>query len=323
MTEDKDRPKVILAEYLAEEAAAWLAMRTRLVRAGWNDSHTFYRELVDADGLLVRTYTRVDREILDAAPHLKVVGRAGVGLDNIDLEACREHGVRVVYTPDANTQAVVEYVFALMLDALRPRLYLQGPVSSRAFHQQRKKAIGTQLDQRVLGVLGVGRIGRRIVRVAHALGMRVICNDVLPPEALGLSQDWPGVFVDKATLWRESDIITIHVDGRPENRRMMDTNVFEKLKPTCLLINAARGPLVDTAALAAWARRVAKQGGGAILDVHDPEPPPEDYLLWSVPNVRLLPHIAARTDLAMMNMSWVVTDVMKVLNGEEPRWAAV
>jgi phosphoglycerate dehydrogenase-like enzyme len=230
--------------------------------------------------------------------------------------------VRVVYTPDANTQAVVEYLFALILDAYRPRANISGSTTDEQFHKLRKEQVGLQLDELTLGVLGFGRIGKRVGQVAHALGMKVLVNDLLPEAALRAAAKYAFEFVDKPTLFRGSDIVTIHVDGRPENRGLIDAAALAQLKPNCLLINAARGMLVDNAALAAWAKAHASSGGRAILDVHEPEPPPAGYPLHGLPNVRLLPHLASRTHRALENMSWVVRDVFAVLEGEEPAFPA-
>ncbi len=316
------KPKVVLSEHLDERSAEWLDARVRLVRQSHEDAAAFARELGDAAGLVVRTYTRVDAKLLAQAPKLKVVGRAGVGLDNVDLDACRAAGVRVVYTPDANTQAVVEYVWGLILDAVRPRANLDGYVAPPKFHDMRKQHIGRQLDQMVLGILGMGRIGRRMAAVAHAIGMRVLYNDLLTRRELNLPEGEPSAFVDKATLYAESDVLTIHTDGRADNRHLIDAAVLRQLRRDCLLINAARGMLIDNAALADWARAVESSGGAAILDVHDPEPPADDYVLFGRPNVRLLPHLASRTPEAMANMSWVVRDVAAVLEGGEPKYPA-
>ena len=128
--------------------------------------------------------------------------------------------------------------------------------------------------------------------------------------------------MDKPLLYRGSDILTIHVDGRPANRHLIDKKALGQLKPSCLLINAARGMLIDNAALVAWSRAVAGQGGRAILDVHEPEPMPADYPLYGLSNVRLLPHLASRTGRALENMSWVVRDVAAVLEGKAPQYPA-
>jgi phosphoglycerate dehydrogenase-like enzyme len=316
------KPTVVLTEHLDDEAADWLAERTNLVRVGHEDAAALKAALADAQGLVVRTYTRVDAKLLKMAPRLKVAGRAGVGLDNFDLEACEKRGVRVVYTPDANTQAVVEYVWALILDARRPRKYMESYAAPPLFHDHRKKYVGPQLNEMVLGIVGMGRIGRRIAEVARAFGIRTLYNDVLTRSELKLPDSEPSEFVDKATLWRESDIVTVHVDGRKENRNMIGAAVLKQLKPGALLINTSRGMVIEPAALAGWAKRVESKGGVAVLDVHEPEPPPDDHPLWGIPNVRLLPHLASRTHRAMSNMSWVVRDVVRVLEGKEPLFPA-
>lgn len=318
----KKPKKVVLTEHLDAEAADWLGERVNLVRISHEDVAALKKELVDADGLIVRTYTRVDAKLLTMASKLKVAGRAGVGLDNFDLPACKAAGVRVVYTPDANTQAVVEYVWSLVLDAKRPRKYMETYAAPPLFHEYRKKYVGPQLNEMVLGILGMGRIGRRMAEVSHAMGIRALYNDVLTRAELKLSDAEPSEFVDKATLWRESDIITIHVDGRSENRGLIDAAVLKRVKPTALLINTSRGMVIDPPALRDWAKRAEGKGGMAVLDVHEPEPPPDDYPLWNLPNVKLLPHLASRTHRAMSNMSWVVRDVMKVLEGQEPMFPA-
>ena len=209
---------VVLTEHLDEEAAQWLGERVNLVRVKHEDAAALEAALAEADGLVVRTYTRVDSKLLMLAPKLKVAARAGVGLDNFDLDACRERGVRVVYTPDANTQAVVEYVWSLIFDARRPRKYMESYAAPPLFHEHRAKHVGPQINEMVLGILGMGRIGRRIAEVARAFGVRTIYNDVLTRAELRLPDSEPSEFVDKATLWRGSDILTVHVDGRKGNR---------------------------------------------------------------------------------------------------------
>lgn len=318
----KKLPKVVLTEHLDDEALRWLDARTTLVRQSHEQPAALRKAVKDAEGLVVRTYTVVDAKLLRGAPKLKVVGRAGVGLDNIDLPACAKRGVTVVYTPDANTQAVVEYVTGLMLDAVRPRPAMACYVPPPRFHELRVTHIGRQLDGMVLGVLGMGRIGRRVAQVAHAIGMRVLYNDLLTRRQLRLGDDDPSEFVDKATLYREADVLTIHVDGRPENRQLLDAEALAMLKRTCVFINAARGMLIDNDALAAWAKANAKHGAAAYLDVHDPEPPPDDYPLLGIDNVKLFPHLASRTPQAMANMSWVVRDVVRVLEGKKAKYPA-
>ena len=314
-------PKVVITETLDEQCATWLGERCEVV---WHqhDAPGLADQLANADALVVRTYTEVNDALLDQAPNVKVIGRAGVGLDNFDLPACEKRGVRVVYTPDANTQAVVEYVFGLMLDHYRPRTALAPGTDAKAFHALRKTEVGLEMADLTIGILGMGRIGKRIASVAHAFGLNVLGCDVLDEAAIrGALRDVPFSFVDHATLYAKSDIVTVHTDGRAKNKHLISADALSHLRDHALLINAARGMLVDHAALADWLD--AHPDAKAVLDVHDPEPPAEDHPLYGCANATLLPHLASRTGTALKNMSWVVRDVVAVLDGNEPVHAAV
>lgn len=320
-----DRPVVVISEALDEGWAAWLGERAE-VRWAKFDQPGFDEALAEAQGLIVRTYTRVDAGLLDAAPGLKVVGRAGVGLDNLDLPACAARGVQVVSTPDANTQAVVEYVLGLMLDHVRPRTDLPAGADASHFHRMRQTEVGRELASLTLGVVGFGRIGRRTARAASALGMTVLGCDLLDEFEIGrvvvTSEVGPGHvrLTSHEEVYRASDVVTLHADGRPANRHMFGERELGWLKPDALLINAARGMLLDAGALAKWLR--AHPRAAAVLDVHDPEPPAEDDPLAGLANCRRLPHLASRTVEALSNMSAVAEDVWAVLEGKRPAWPA-
>jgi D-3-phosphoglycerate dehydrogenase len=281
----------------------------------------FESHLPRADALVVRTYTRVDQALLDNAPRLRVVGRGGVGLENIDLDACRRRGVRVVYTPNANTNAVGDYVFGVLLRLVRDWVFLdrQNLPDMRQFKRVRDQIRGRQLDELRLGILGMGRVGRRVGRIAASgFGIRVIYNDL---HDVASQLDFPARAVDKQTLYRECDVLSIHVDMRPGNANLVGREQIAMLKPTSILINASRGEVLDANALADALRE--KRIAAAALDVYHPEPPPADFPLLGMPNVLLSPHLASRTWTATQNMSWVVRDVVAVLEGREPEFAAV
>lgn len=311
------KPLVIQTEELDAAPAAWLAERCELVRCGAADQG-FEVLLGSAEALVVRTYTRVDATMLGKAPKLKVVGRAGVGLDNIDLPACRERNVRVVYTPDANSEAVVEYIWTLLLQSLRPHTSLDAAIDSKRWGEIRKAMRAPrELNQMTLGILGLGRIGKRMARVGTALGMRVLYHDLLSIASELRAGAEPVGFEE---LLRSADILTVHVDGRPANRHLLNERAFALLKPEAVLVNAARGFLVDNAACAAFF--ASHPAARALLDVHDPEPFGPSYPLLGLPNIRLSPHLAAATTRAQENMSWVVRDVWRVLQGEAPHFSA-
>ena len=311
------KPLVIQSEYLSEEAARWLAQRCRLQVVAF-DAADFHRSLAEAEGLLVRTYTEVDETLLDLGLSLRVIGRAGVGLDNVDVPACRARGIEVVYTPEANTQAVVEYVLCLIAEALRPRQTVDRALKVGQWERIRRETFGRrQMSECTLGILGLGRIGRRVAQVAGAIGGRVLYNDLieLPPEARFGAEP---VAVD--TLFQESDILSIHIDGRAANRDFIGPRLIGRMKSDVLFLNTSRGFVVDNVALAAFLRD--HPDAEAHLDVHEPEPFDESYPLLELPNAKLYPHLAARTETAMLNMSWVVKDVIAVLEGRPPRWPA-
>jgi phosphoglycerate dehydrogenase-like enzyme len=308
---------VAVTEPLTEECLRWLRERVSVTEAAPGDPA--FEAMADSlEGLVVRTLTRVDRTLLQRLPRLRVVARAGVGLDNIDLPACRERGIEVVHTPDANTQAVVEYVLCLLCDALRPRLFLERPVDTQAWERTRAEVCGErQMDELTLGILGFGRIGSRVAQVARAIGFRVLYNDLLtlaPPMRHGAEP------VSAEDLFARSDVITLHIDGRPGNRRFVNASLIKHMRPEALLLNTCRGFVLDHEALADFLR--VNPGAQALLDVHEPEPFTADHPLLGMRNAHLAPHLASRTRSAMDRMSWVVRDAVAVLEGRKPEFAA-
>ncbi len=301
---------VVITEGLEDQPLRWLQSQARVVECSVRDAAALQKHLATADGLIVRTYTQVNAALLAQAPRLRVVGRAGVGLENIDQQACKDRGIAVISTPAANTHAVVEYVFNLIFHLGRPLVHLPSPVSAEAFHRYRKTIRGLEIHGRTISILGMGRIGTSVGRVAHAFGMKVLYNDLL--DVAG-NITFPAQSVPKEELYRQADILTIHVSHQPGNRHLINDGTLALVKPTAYLINTSRGEVVDAAALADVLR--AGKLAGAALDVHDPEPPGPDYPLWGIPNLVFAPHLAARTQGAMDAMSWVARDVIEYLRG--------
>jgi phosphoglycerate dehydrogenase-like enzyme len=311
-------PLVLVTEGVDPTPLAWLRERVRVVEAA-PGTPEYDAALPVAAGMVVRTYTKVNAALLARCPNLKVVGRGGVGLENIDVPACRARGVEVVYTPDANTLAVGDFVIGFALQLLRPWAFFRDRVyDPPEFKRVRSALRGVQLNELTIGVLGMGRVGRRVGHLAATgFGARVLYND-LPDVRPHLT--FPATAVDKPTLFREADIVTLHVDMRPGNERLVGESLLSLMKPTAILINTCRGEVLDDDALAAAIRggRIA----GAAIDVFDPEPPGPNYPLLGLDNVLLTPHMAARTATAVENMSWVVRDVVAVLTGRSPRYPA-
>lgn len=315
MSASDAKPTVLVTEQLQPPAIDYLNEHAHMIEA---TPETVADHIADAEGLVVRTYTLVNDELLAKAPKLKVVGRAGVALDNIDVPACRAHGVEVVHTPAANTLAVVDYTIRNMIDMNRRFWPFSQALSQADFHATRKQTFGRFLADCTLGIIGLGRIGSRVGRIAQAMGMDVLGNDILPPEKLDV--DYPIEWMDKDALFARSDIITIHVPLTDETRKFVDAEAIGKMRDGVQFINAARGGCVDYDALGEALR--SGKVAAATIDCHDPEPPPADYPLLGLENAILTPHVAACVPKAKENMSMVVTDVLAVIAGRQPEYPA-
>lgn len=249
-----------------------------------------------ADALIIRSATKVDAAMLAAAPQLKVIARAGVGVDNVDLEAATARGVAVMNTPDGNTISTAEYTFGLMLALARhiPRSYnylQEGRWDRKAF-------TGVELRGKTLGIVGFGRIGQAVAKRAIAFEMRPIAHDPFIPAEV--AENMGVALVDMDTLYAESDFITLHSVITDETREMICAESLAKMKPGVRIINAARGALINDADLAA----AIKNGhvAGAALDVYLQEPPPPDHPLIGLQNVIHTPHLAASTSDAQVQV---------------------
>ena len=318
MSERADRPVVLVTEGSDARPLEWLKARARVIEVS-HEASSFEGHLASAEGMVVRTYTRVNEAMLAKAPRLRVVGRGGVGLENIDVTACRRRGVEVVYTPDANTWAVGDYVFGYLLQLLRPWAFFREQVyPAKEFKRIRDTVRGRQLNELTLGILGMGRVGRRVGEIAaEGFGMRVIYNDLLDVSG---QVKFPAEAVEKERLYGESDVLSLHVTMLPGNENLVGTEQLAKMKRGSVVVNTSRGEVLDAGALA----EVVRSGhiAGAAIDVFHPEPPLPGFPLLGMENVLLTPHLAARTYTAIENMSWVVRDVVEVLEGRRPKYPA-
>ncbi len=310
----RGKPTVVVTEPLTDTALEYLNQHAEVIRCGPPEVSGV---IGDADGLIVRTYTQVDRALLEKASRLKVIGRAGVALENIDVPAAKACGIEVVHTPAANTQAVVDYTIAMIIMLNRRFWPMDAHLPPEEFHKVRKQRFGRFLADMTLGIVGCGRIGSRVGRAAAALGMNVIYNDIRP-----ISLDYDAEEADKGDLYARSDIVTLHVPLTDLTRKFINADALRRFKTGAQFINAARGHCVDYAALT----EAVKTGriSTIAIDCHDPEPPPADYPLFDLPpeSAILTPHIAARVPKAMENMCEVVFDVIAVLQDREPQYPA-
>lgn len=248
-------------------------------------------DLAEADALLVRSATKVDAHLLAAAPHLKIVARAGTGVDNVDVNAATARGIVVVNSPGANSISVAEHALALMLALAR-----SVPAADRAMKAEKwekRRFLGTELRGKVLGVAGLGRIGQEVAQRARAFGMRVAAHDPFISEELAAGMGVTLVSLDE--LCALSDYLTLHLPSTRETRHLFNDDRLARCKPGIRIVNTARGDLIDEDAL----RRALERGvvGAAALDVFETEPP-KDWSLAKLPQVIATPHIAASTEEA-------------------------
>lgn len=304
------KPKVVVAEKIAQSGVETLAEACEVVSAVGEDRPTVLRLIADADGLVVRSATQVDAEMIVAGPRLRVIGRAGIGVDNIDLEAATAAGIVVVNAPQANIISAAEHALALLLAQARniPRAdaMLRSGVWDRSSFQ------GVELHGKTLGVLGLGRIGTLVAQRASSFGMHLIAFD---PYVAGDSARRIGVeLVDLDTLLADSDFLTIHLPFTPDTAGLIGKEALSKVKPGIRIVNAARGGILDEDALAEALRdgRV----GGAALDVYSQEPLVESAL-FHLDGVVMTPHLGASTAEAQDKAGTDVAEaVAAALRGE-------
>lgn len=282
--------KILIAEPLASAGVKLLQ------QPGWDvvvsNPKGYAEHLADADALIVRSAVKVSDAVLTQAPKLRVIGRAGVGVDNVDLDAATSAGILVMNTPGGNSVSVAEHTVALMLSLARS--IPQANASMKAGKWEKKKFLGTELRGKTLGIVGLGSVGREVAKRARAFEMRIVAFDpyVNPEQA----KNTDAALVDLQRLYAESDYITLHTALTPESRQMLSTAAFEGMKPGVRVINCARGELIDEQALA----EAMKSGkvAGAALDVFEKEPPDANDPVLTMDGLVATPHIGGSTEEA-------------------------
>src|SRR5262249_44896518 len=284
--------KIVIAEKVAANAVqllkdepGWTVVTPDQIKDGLSGA------LANADALIVRSAVDVDAAVLRGASKLRVIGRAGVGVDNIDLEAATKAGIAVMNTPGANAIAVAEHTMALMLALARG--ICRADSTTRAGKWEKKSLQGTELRGKTLGIIGLGRIGMEVARRARAFEMKLIAHDpfVAAPVARELGIELAAL----DQVYAAADYLTLHVGLTPQTAGMINAQALAKMKKGVRLINCARGELVDEAALATALG--SKHVGGAALDVFTEEPPKNSPLL-ALDNLIATPHIGGSTNEA-------------------------
>lgn len=271
--------------------------------------------VTDAEGFLGSAVFPIDTGLLDAAPRLRVIANFGVGFNNVDVADATRRGIAVCNTPGVLSDAVADLTLGLILGVARNLVANAGHVRGARWGKSPPPPLGFDVGGRTLGIVGFGRIGRAVATRARAFGMQVLFHDVFrDPGALGAFC----AYRDLDALLRESDVVTLHVNLSPETHHLIGGRELALMKPSAIIVNTSRGPVIDQAALAAALDRGVI--GGAALDVLEVEPPAADDAILAAPNALILPHVGSatvETRAAMMDLA--VSNLVAVLSGQQPR----
>jgi D-3-phosphoglycerate dehydrogenase / 2-oxoglutarate reductase len=309
--------RILVADPIAEGGIERLRAAGEVDVAIGLDAAALRERIADYDALVVRSETKVTAEVLEAAPRLRVVGRAGVGVDNIDIEAATRHGVLVLNAPTGNTIAATEHVIAMML-ALARNL----PAADRSLRAglwERSRFTGIELRDKTLGVLGLGKIGSEVARIAReGLHMRVLAHD--PLVTSDRAKQVGAELCDFETLLSESDFLTVHVPMTDATRGVIGAAELKRMRKGARLINVARGGIINEQALADAI--IDGHIAGAAIDVFTKEPPEPTNPLLQLEQVVVTPHLGASTREAQVNVAFDVADqIVEYLAGGTPRYA--
>lgn len=310
--------KVLLTQPIHPDAIARLREEAEVVIAESTEESVVKKAIKDADGAIVRV-SPFTRAIIESGDKLKVIGRHGVGLDNIDVKAATEHNIPVVYAPGSNTNAVAEHAVTLMLALAKKLLQAHTALSRRGDYQCRLTIRTGEIKDKVVGIVGLGQIGRRVAAICqHGFGAKLITYDpYLSQETLQSSGLKVKVVAKLDDLLQEADFVSLHAPATPDNLKLIGTRELALMKKSAFLINTGRGELVDEEAL----YQALTQGiiSGAGLDVFDPEPPEQGNPLFGLPNVVVTPHMAAHSEEGLRMMAMMAAEqVLQVLRGERP-----
>jgi D-3-phosphoglycerate dehydrogenase len=313
-------PDIVISEYMRGAALETLRSRFDVLLDAelWKKPDELTEKVKSCRALIVRNQTPVTAALMKSAPELLVIGRAGVGLDNVDVKYAEQAGIVVSFTPDQNAISVAELAIGMMLSLARP--IPAADHDTKSGNWQRQKFMGTELYGKMLGIVGAGKIGYLTARRAMAFGMRILAYDPFLSQDNILLSDLQAELVDLDELLARADVVSCHLPATPQTTGLLNRERFKKMKRGVLFINTSRGKVVSEPDLV----EALKSGivGGAALDVRGEEPPVAGEL-ETLPNVILTPHIAAFTKEAQERVSRAVCeDIARVLDGK-PAMSAV
>jgi len=309
--------RVLIPQDIADDGKRFLRDKGYEVKMGSGISlEQIVADVADCDAILART-AQFPRKVFESGKKVRVIGRHGVGVDNIDVAACTDLGVWVTYAPESNASSVAEHTLGLMIAAAHNLVRCDRELRAGNF-EIRNQLMGTDLEGKTVGILGLGRIGRMVARKCQAgLGMKVIGYDPFVDSL----PDLPDVVITKEwdRVFREADFVSLHLPSSKDTRGIIGARELGLMKPTACLVNAARGELIQETELIKALKE--KKITGAALDVFEKEPPGKGNPLMSLDNVTLSPHNAALTREAALRMALhAAMGIDDVLSGRAPRW---
>ena len=299
--------KILITEFMDENAVAQLQAKfdaTYLPNLV-DDRAKLCAMMSDVTAIIVRNRTQVDAELLAAAPNLKLVGRLGVGLDNIKLDLCQARSIKVIPATGANALAVAEYVMATSVMLLRGAYHATTQVAAGQWPRNALSS-GREARGSTLGLVGFGNIGQETAKLCAAIGMKIIAFDPVLPAGDPIWQKYSATSVSLDTVFRTANVVSLHVPFVPETKQLVNKERLTMMPKGAILINTARGEVVDAAAVADALR--SGHLGGAALDVFAPEPLAAGSVLANCPNLILTPHIAGVTHEANIRVSTLIAD---------------
>lgn len=316
MERTRKMPDILISENIRGSAVDSLSKRFDVVTAPelWRDPAGLAKEIANVRALIIRNQTQINADLLSHAKELVVLGRAGVGLDNVDLKACEEAGIIVTSTPEQSTISVAELAIGLTLSLARH--IPAADADTKQGNWNRQRFFGTELYGKTFGIIGAGKIGLATARRAHAFGMRILAHDPYVSRDNVFLAELSAECVTLEDLMARADVVSCHLPATPKTFRILNEAAFAHMKPSAFFINTSRGEVVDEAALLEVLR--SHKIAGAALDVREKEPPVAGEF-ERLSNVLLMPHIAALTHEGQARVTRAICeDVTRVLDGQQP-----